>query len=112
LPLPTVSYNEICNFTVSLLTETYHEVEIENNLQSVTGGDFILAFSNTDDGAYLDIAAVNSFWGDRCYLRLRPIMLKILLFMLLSNAQKSRLLCSKLCFQNQDYAQELTVLLE
>jgi len=32
--------------------------------------------------------------------------------MLLSNAQKSSLLCSKLCFQNQDYAQELTVLLE
>ena len=32
--------------------------------------------------------------------------------MLLSIAQKLSLLCSKLCFQNQDYALELTVLLE
>jgi len=31
------------------------------------------------------------------------IMLEILPIMLLSNAQKSSLLCSKLCFQNQDY---------
>ena len=44
--------------------------------------------------------------------RPRPIMLKILPIMLLSIAQKSSLLCSKLCFQNQDYARELTVLLE
>ena len=43
-------------------------------------------------------------------VRLRPIMLKILPIMLLSNAQKSSLLCSKLCFQNQHYAQELIVL--
>ena len=39
-------------------------------------------------------------------------MLKILPIMLLSIAQKLSLLCSKLCFQNQDYAGELTVLLE
>ena len=38
-------------------------------------------------------------------------MLKILPIMLLSSAQKSSLLCSKLCFQNQDYAQEMTILL-
>ena len=44
--------------------------------------------------------------------RPRPIMLKILPIMLLSIAQKSSLLCSKLCFQNQDYAQEMTILLE
>ena len=42
----------------------------------------------------------------------RPIMPKILPIMLLSIAQKLSLLCSKLCFQNQDYALELTVLLE
>ena len=41
-----------------------------------------------------------------------PIMPKILPIMLLSIAQKLSLLCSKLCFQNQDYAPELTVLLE
>ena len=40
-----------------------------------------------------------------------PIMPKILPIMLLSITQKLSLLCSKLCFQNQDYALELTVLL-
>ena len=39
-------------------------------------------------------------------------MPKILPIMLLSIAQKLSLLCSKLCFQNQYYAVELTVLLE
>ena len=39
-------------------------------------------------------------------------MLKILPIMLLSTAQKLSLLCSKLCYQNQDYALELSVLLE
>ena len=45
-------------------------------------------------------------------IRHRPIMPKILPIMLLSIAQKLSLLCSKLCFQNQGYALELTVLLE
>ena len=36
--------------------------------------------------------------------RPQPIMLKILPIMLLSNAQKSNLLCSILCFQYHDYA--------
>ena len=44
--------------------------------------------------------------------RHRPIMPKILPIMLLSIAQKLSLLSPKLCFQNQDYALELTVLLE
>ena len=44
--------------------------------------------------------------------RLRPIMPKILPIMLLSIAQNLDLLCSKLCFQNQDNALELTVLSE
>ena len=44
--------------------------------------------------------------------RHRPIMPKILPIMLLSIAQKLSLLCSKLFLQNQDYALELTVLLE
>ena len=43
--------------------------------------------------------------------RPRPIMPKILPIMLLSIAQKLSLLCSKLCFPNQEYALELTVLL-
>ena len=37
------------------------------------------------------------------------IMPNILSIMLLSFAQKLSLLCLKLCFQNQDYALELTV---
>ena len=45
-------------------------------------------------------------------IRHRPIMPEILPIMLLSIAQKLSLLCSKLCFQNQDYALEVTVLLE
>ena len=39
-------------------------------------------------------------------------MPKILPIILLSIAQKLGLLCSKSCFQNQDYTLELTVLLE
>ena len=45
-------------------------------------------------------------------IKLQPIMLKILPITLLSIAQKVSLICSKLCFKNQDYALELTVLLE
>ena len=48
----------------------------------------------------------------RAAARPQPIMLKILPIMLLSITQKSSLLGSKLCFQNQDYARELTILLE
>ena len=44
--------------------------------------------------------------------RHRPIMPEILPIMLLNIAQKLSLSCSKLCFQNQDYALEVTVLLE
>ena len=44
--------------------------------------------------------------------RPRPIMLKMLPIMLLSSAKKISLLCSKLCFQNQDYSLELIVILE
>ena len=45
-------------------------------------------------------------------IRHRPIMPEILPIMLLSIAQKLSLLCSKLCFQNQNYALEVIVLLE
>ena len=57
--------------------------------------------------------SVNQSWvHSRSLARHRPIMPKILSIMLLSIAQKLSLLCSKLCFQNQDYALELTVVLE
>ena len=48
----------------------------------------------------------------RAHTRHWPIMPEILPIMLLSIAQKLSLLCSKLCFQNQDYVLEVTVLLE
>ena len=51
--------------TASLLTEVCHEVAVEPHLQPVTGEQFILASSNTEDGAHLDISA-NGFWGGRC----------------------------------------------
>ena len=38
---------------------------MEPHLQPVTGEQFILASSNTEDGARLDISA-NGFWGDHC----------------------------------------------
>ena len=46
-------------------TEVCQKVKIEPNLQPVTGEQFILASSNTDDGAHWDIAA-NGFWEGRC----------------------------------------------
>ena len=58
------------------------------------------------------VTALQSSNNRKIDFRLRPIMPKFLPIMLLSIAQKLSLLCSKLCFQNQDYALELTVLLE
>ena len=46
-------------------TEVCQKVKIEPNLQPVTGEQFILASSNTDDGAHWDIAA-NGFWEGQC----------------------------------------------
>jgi len=59
---PSIRHNEIRDLTASLLTEICNEVEIEPTLQPVTGRQFVLASSNTNDGAHLDIAA-NGFWG-------------------------------------------------
>ena len=61
----SIRHNEIWDLTASLLTEVCHEVEVEPHLQLVTGEQFILASSNTEDGACLDISA-NGFWGGRC----------------------------------------------
>ena len=62
---PSIRHNEIRDLTAGLLTEVCHEVEVEPNLQPVTGEKFILTSSNIEDGARLDISA-NGFWGGRC----------------------------------------------
>ena len=62
---PSICHNEIRDLTASLLTEVCHEVEVEPHLQPVTGEQFILASSNTKDGARLDISA-NGFWDGHC----------------------------------------------
>ena len=51
--------------TASLLTEVCNEVEVEPHLQPVTGEQFALASSNSEDGARLGISA-NGFWGGQC----------------------------------------------
>jgi len=61
---PSIRHNEIRDLTASLLTEVCHEVEVEPHLQPITDEKFILASSNIQDGARLDIA-VNGFWGCR-----------------------------------------------
>ena len=61
----SIRHNEIQDLTASLLSEVCHEVEVEPHLQPVTDEQFILASSNTEDGARLDLSA-NSFWGGRC----------------------------------------------
>jgi len=39
------------DLTASLLTEVCHELDVEPHLQPITGEQFILASSNTEDGA-------------------------------------------------------------
>ena len=62
---PSLRHNEIRDLTANLLTEVCTEVQVEPKLQSVTGEQFQLASSNTEDGAHLDVS-VNGFWGGRC----------------------------------------------
>ena len=59
--LPSI-ITKIQDLTASLLTEICNEVETS---QPITGEQFVLTSSNTNDGACLDIAA-NGFWGGQC----------------------------------------------
>ena len=61
---PTHRHNEICDFTVSVLTEVCHDVCTEPPLQELAGEPLPYATSNREDGARLDIRA-QGFWGDR-----------------------------------------------
>ena len=51
---PSIYHNEIRDLTAGLLTEVYHEIEVEPHLQPVTSEKFILTSSNTEDGARLE----------------------------------------------------------
>ena len=57
-------HNEIRDFTASLLTEVCHDVQVEPELQPLTGESLTNATANTQDGARLDISA-NGVWGGR-----------------------------------------------
>ena len=61
---PVIRHNELCGFTVSLLSEVCHGVSFEPYLQPLTGETFSLASAIVEDGAKLDVAA-NGFWGSR-----------------------------------------------
>ena len=61
---PILRHNEIRDLTANLLTEVYHEVITEQDLQPLSTETFSLSSTNTQDGARLD-TAVNGFWGGR-----------------------------------------------
>ncbi len=61
---PSIRHNEIRDLTANLLTEICPDVQIEPDLQPLTGETLSYATSNSQDGARLDIAA-NGFWGGR-----------------------------------------------
>jgi len=59
---PSLRHNEIRDLTTCLLTEVYHQVHVEPELQVVSDPDsFSLSTANTQEGARLDIA-MNGFW--------------------------------------------------
>ena len=59
---PLIRHNEIRNLTTTLLTEVYHEVCIEPELQPVTNEVLTGSTANSQAGARLDIAT-NGVWG-------------------------------------------------
>ena len=59
---PSIRHNELRGITAGLLTEICHNVGTEPPLQPLSGEQLRLRSSNREDGARLDIAAVN-FWG-------------------------------------------------
>ena len=61
---PILRHNKVRDTTASLLTDVCHDVQIEPELQPLTGETFPLCSANTDDGARLDIVA-SWFWGGR-----------------------------------------------
>ena len=61
---PIIRYNELRDFTASLLSKVCHSVSVEPHLQPLTGETFSLASAIVEDDARSDVAA-NGFWGSR-----------------------------------------------
>ena len=61
---PSIRHNEIRDLTANLLSEVCSDIQIEPDLQPLTGEILNSATSNYQDGARLDIAG-NGFWGGR-----------------------------------------------
>ena len=61
---PTIRHNEIRDLTASLMTEVCNDVQLEPDLQPLTGEQLTYTTANVEDSARLDIAA-NGFWGGR-----------------------------------------------
>ena len=60
---PSIRHNEIRDLTAKVLTETCHNVGIEPPLQPISDEHFRHKTANSENGAWLDIAADN-FWGN------------------------------------------------
>ena len=61
---PILCHNEVRDTTASLLADVCHDVQVEPELQPLTGETFPLSSANTDDEARLNIVA-SGFWGGR-----------------------------------------------
>ena len=72
--LPSLRHNEIRDLTARLLTEVFHQIQVELELQPVSNPDtFSHATANSQEGAQLDIV-MNGFWGgrsERCFVDVR-----------------------------------------
>ena len=59
----TIRHNQVRNITATLLNEIYNDVQIETQLQSLSGKYFDAKTANKHEDARLDISA-RGFW---CY---------------------------------------------
>jgi len=56
-------YNELGDFTATVLSEVCNDVAIEPVLQRLTGENLHYSTANVEDEAHLDVSA-QDFWGN------------------------------------------------
>ena len=61
---PALRHNDICDITARYLSEVCPNVEVELELQPLSGERLHFRTSNVDDGVRLDVR-VQGFWGDK-----------------------------------------------
>ena len=61
---PTLCHNDIHDITARYPSEVCPNVEVEPELQVLSGERLYLRTSNMEDGAWLDVRA-QGFWGDK-----------------------------------------------